>query len=82
MRVDGLILEEDLAGAVSLGAFLASLAGKYPAIETAILDVAAGALHDHVSVVCNDTVLSSNTALAHQIESGDVLVFLPAFSGG
>jgi molybdopterin converting factor small subunit len=77
-----LVLEEEVAGAVSLGDFLTSLVGKYPALGTAILDVDAGELFDHVSVVHNDTVLSSDTALDELIDAGDSLVFLPAFSGG
>ena len=77
-----LFLEEEVAGAVSLGDLLASLATKYPAVGTAIVDLDAGALLDHVSVVHNDTVLSSDTALGQRVESGDSLIFLPAFSGG
>jgi molybdopterin converting factor small subunit len=77
-----LFLEAEVAGAVSLGDLLSSLAQKYPAVGTVIVDLDAGALYDHVSVVHNDTVLSSDRALAQRIESGDSLVFLPAFSGG
>ncbi len=77
-----LILEEEVAGAMCLGDLLVSLATKYPAVGTAIVDLDAGALLDHVSVVHNDTVLSSDTALRQRVESGDSLIFLPAFSGG
>lgn len=77
-----LLIEEEVAGALSLGDFLTSLAPKYPGIGTVILDLDAGQLFDHVSVVHNDTVLGSDTVLQERIEAGDSLVFLPAFSGG
>ena len=77
-----LILEEEVAGAQSLGDFLTSLASKYPAIGTVILDLGVGQLFEHVSVVHNDTVLGSATVLEERIEAGDSLVLLPAFSGG
>ena len=77
-----LVLEEDVDGRVRLGDYLASLAGKYPAIGTAIVDLEAGRLFDHVNVVHNDTLLGSHAALEAVIEAGDSLVFLPAFSGG
>lgn len=76
------ILEGEVDGAVSLGDFLASLAGKYPAIGEAIVDLDAGTLFEHVSVLHNDTVVGSHTALEARIQPGDCLVFLPAFSGG
>ena len=71
-----------IAGALSLGDFLTSLASKYPAVGTVILDVDAGQLFEHVSVVHNDTVLGSAAVLDQRIEAGDSLVLLPAFSGG
>lgn len=77
-----LVLEEDIAAAISLGDFLASLAEKYPAIGTTIVDFNAGQLFEHVSVVHNDTLVGSHAALDERIEPGDSLVFLPAFSGG
>jgi molybdopterin converting factor small subunit len=77
-----LILEEDVAGAISLGDFLTALAPKYPAIGTVILDLGARQLFEHVSVVHNDTVLGSAAVLEERIEAGDSLVLLPAFSGG
>jgi molybdopterin converting factor small subunit len=77
-----LILEEDVAGALSLGDFLTALAPKYPAIGTVILDLGARQLFEHVSVVHNDTVLGSAAVLEERIEAGDSLVLLPAFSGG
>ena len=77
-----LVLEEDIAGGMTLGDFLASLAEKHPAIGTTIVDFAAGELYEHVSVVHNDTLLGAPDALAARIEPGDCLVFLPAFSGG
>jgi molybdopterin converting factor small subunit len=77
-----LILEEEVAGALSLGDFLTALARKYPAVGTVILDLDAGQLFEHVSVVRNDTVLGSATVLEERIEAGDSLVLLPAFSGG
>ncbi len=77
-----LVLEEEVAGGMSLGDFLTSLTAKYPAIGAAILDVEAGRLFEHVNIVHNDTVLGSHTALEEPIEAGDSLVFLPAFSGG
>ena len=77
-----LILEEDVDGPVKLGDFLASLAGKYPAIRTTILDVGADGLSEHVSIVHNDTALASGGALEVLVRAGDSLVFLPAFSGG
>lgn len=76
------IVEEDIAGATSLGDFLASVAGRYPGIAEAIVDFRAGALYEHVSVVHNDAVVGSDVALGERIEPGDTLVFLPAFSGG
>ena len=77
-----LLLEEELAGARTLGDFLTALAGKYPAVGMAILDLDAGQLFEHVSVVHNDTVLGSAAVLDERIEAGDSLVLLPAFSGG
>jgi molybdopterin converting factor small subunit len=77
-----LVLEEDVGGPVSLGDYLASLAGKYPAISTVILDLQAGRLFEHVNVVHNDTLLGSHAALEARVAAGDSLVFLPAFSGG
>ena len=77
-----LILEEEVAGAKSLGDFLTSLARKYPAIGTVILDLGAGQLFEHVSVVHNGTVLGSAAVLEERVEAGDSLVLLPAFSGG
>jgi molybdopterin converting factor small subunit len=77
-----LILEEDVAGALSLGDFLTALAPKYPAIGTVILDLGTRQLFEHVSVVHNDTVLGSAAVLEERIEAGDSLVLLPAFSGG
>jgi len=77
-----LILEEDVDGTVTLGEFLASLAGKYPAIGTAILDAGTGRLSEHVSIVHNDTVLGGSRALEELVRAGDSLIFLPAFSGG
>lgn len=77
-----LILEEEVAGALSLGDFLTALASKYPAVGTVILDLEAGQLFEHVSVVHNDTVLGSAAVLEERIEAGDSLVLLPAFSGG
>jgi len=65
-----------------LGDYLASLAGKYPAISAVILDLEAGRLFEHVNVVHNDTLLGSHAALEARVEAGDSLVFLPAFSGG
>jgi molybdopterin converting factor small subunit len=76
------ILEEEVDGVISLGDFLASLAGKYPAIGEAIVDLDAGELLDHVSLVHNDTLVGSHAAWQERIEAGDSLVFLPAFSGG
>lgn len=77
-----LILEEEVAGALSLGDLLISLVPKYPAIGTVILDLGARQLFEHVSVVHNDTVLGSAAVLEERIEAGDSLVLLPAFSGG
>ena len=77
-----LILEEDVDGTMRLGDFLASLAGKHPAIGVAILDVGAGELLEHVTIVHNGTALGSNTALEEPVEAGDSLIFLPAFAGG
>lgn len=77
-----LVLEEAVDGPVKLGDFLESLAGKYPAMRTAILDVGAGGLCEHVSIVHNDTALASGGALEVLVQAGDSLVFLPAFSGG
>lgn len=77
-----LVLEEKVAGGMTLGDFLASLAEKHPAIGTVIVDFGARELFEHVSVVHNDTLLGAPDALAARIEPGDCLVFLPAFSGG
>jgi hypothetical protein len=77
-----LILEEDVDGTVRLGDFLASLAGRHPAIGVAILDVGTGQLLEHVTIVHNGTALGSSTALEEFVEAGDSFVFLPAFSGG
>ena len=77
-----LILEEEVAGSKSLGDFLTSLASKYPAVGTVILDLDAGRLFEYVSVVHNGTVLSSAAVLEERIEAGDSVVLLPAFSGG
>jgi len=76
------VLEEPIEGPVGLGDYLASLAGKYPAIGTVIVDLQAGRLFDHVNVVHNDRLLGSHDALEASIEAGDSLVLLPAFSGG
>ena len=77
-----LVLEEEVAGALSLGDLLTSLAPKYPAIGRVIVDLGARQLFEHVSVVHNDTVLGSAAVLEERIEAGDSLVLLPAFSGG
>lgn len=77
-----LVLEEDVDGRVSLGDYLASLAGKYPAMGAAIIDLDAGRLFEHVSIVHNGTILGSHAAFEEMIEAGDSLVILPAFSGG
>lgn len=77
-----LVLEEEVDGGVRLGDFLASLARRYPGIWTAIVDLAAGRLFEHVSVVHNGTILGSHDALEATVQAGDSLVFLPAFSGG
>lgn len=77
-----LVLEEEVDGRVRLGDYLASLAPAYPGIGAAILDLDAGRLFEHVSVVHNGTILGSHDALEATIEAGDSLVFLPAFSGG
>ena len=77
-----LVLEEDIEGRVRLGDFLASLAGKYPAMGAAILDAGTGRLLEHVNIVHNDTILGSSTALEELVEAGDSLIFLPAFAGG
>ena len=77
-----LVLEEDVAGTVRLGDFLASLVGKYPAMGAVILDVGTGRLLEHVNIVHNDTLLASSTALEEPVEAGDSLIFLPAFAGG
>lgn len=77
-----LVLEEEVAGTVRLGDFLASLVGKYPAIGAVILDFGTGRLLEHVNIVHNDTLLASDTALEELVEAGDSLIFLPAFSGG
>jgi molybdopterin converting factor small subunit len=77
-----LVLEEDVEGPVRLGAYLAALARKYPAIGEAVLDLETGRLFEHASVVHNGTLLGSHTAHEAYVEAGDALVFLPAFSGG
>ncbi|MBI3107194.1 MAG: MoaD/ThiS family protein [Candidatus Rokubacteria bacterium] len=77
-----LLLEEDVEGAVTLGDFLASLAEKYPAFGTAILDIGTGRLAEHVSIVHNGTVLGGSRAADELVRAGDSLIFLPAFSGG
>lgn len=77
-----LTLEARVEGPVSLRALLASLAERYPAIATVIVDAAADALFDHVDVVRNGTLLGPHAALDESIAPGDALVFLPAFSGG
>lgn len=77
-----LVLEEEVAGPIPLGDLLASLAKRYAAIGTAIVDFDAGELFDHVTVVHNDAVVASSAALGERVEPGDSLVFLPAFSGG
>lgn len=77
-----LILEEVVEGPVTLRAFLVSLAGRHPAVRTAILDADTGQLAEHVNVVHNDTLLGSRDALDELVRPGDSLVFMPAFSGG
>ncbi len=77
-----LVLEEELTAAKPLGELLASLAAKYPAITTVVLDVPTRTLHDHVSIIHNGTVLPPGTAPSTRIAPGDSLIVLPAFSGG
>ena len=77
-----LVLEEDVDGPVTLGDFLASLAGEYPAVRTTLLDAGTGGLAEHVSVVHNGAALAPGEALEVLVRPGDSLVFLPAFSGG
>ncbi len=77
-----LVLEEELEAPTSLGDFLASLATKHPAIATAVLDLQAGRLFEHVSVVRNGVALAPHVAVTEIVKDGDRLVLLPAFSGG
>jgi molybdopterin converting factor small subunit len=77
-----LVLEEEVDGTPSVGEFLTSLAGKYPAVGTVIVDLEAGELCEHVSVVHNGVLVGSHVALEARLEPGDSLVLLPAFSGG
>ncbi len=77
-----LILEEEIDHELPMVDFLSSLANKYPAVVTAILDLDAGQLFDHVNIVHNDTMIGSGMALEQPIRGGDSLVFLPAYVGG
>jgi molybdopterin converting factor small subunit len=74
--------EAHIDGRVSLRELLASLAERYPAISTTIIDVANDTLFDHVNVVHNGALLGSSDVLDEPVAPGDALVFLPAFSGG
>jgi len=77
-----LVLDEEVSGETSLGDLLTALSTRYPAIGAALVDLGAGRVFEHVTIVHNDTVLGSHTALDARIKAGDSLVFVPAFSGG
>lgn len=77
-----LVLEEPIEGPMRLGDYLASLAGRHPAIGAALVDLDARELFEHVNVVLNDVLVGSHAVLDEPVQAGDSVVFLPAFSGG
>ena len=71
----------ELDSPVSVADFLGRLAAE-DTRYTHVFDTATCTLPEHVEAVLNDRVLDLQGGLQAQLESGDVLAFLPAHAGG
>ncbi len=76
-----LVLEEEIGQAATFRDMINTLLERYPsARESMFLDN--GELQEHVSIIYNDEMLTSNEALRQGIKDGDTVVLLPSFVGG
>jgi molybdopterin converting factor small subunit len=76
------LVDEDLPSGSTLRGLIGSLAGRSPRLGDALYCSEQGTLHHAVVVTCNGRLVSPAQALDLVLQSGDQLVFAPAYSGG
>ena len=67
--------------AATVGSALDQLDGNHPSLYRSICDET-GAVRRHLNLFVNSANIRDRDALATQLEPGDVIVVLPAVSGG
>ncbi len=58
------------------------LVDRYPRFIEAIYDPQADIILGHIEVIINDTMRNARTILDEPLNDGDVVAFVPGFSGG
>ncbi|MDO8689852.1 MAG: MoaD/ThiS family protein, partial [Dehalococcoidia bacterium] len=77
-----LVLEEDIENGDTAGSLLARLAARHQEFGEKAFDIASGRLTGQVTVIYNGLQLELRDGLKTRLADGDVLLLLPAFSGG
>lgn len=77
-----LVLEEDLPPGSSLRLLLARLATRYARFDEAIREPQSGVLREVVVVTHNGRLVSPAAALDLELQNGDSVALIPAYTGG
>ncbi len=77
-----LLMEEEVADGATVGDLLTKLAQRYPRFQKVAFAPGSQMLRDEISVIVNDRILELLQGLETKLSNGDVIVLLPAFSGG
>ncbi|MDP2660520.1 MAG: MoaD/ThiS family protein [Dehalococcoidia bacterium] len=77
-----LMLEEEIENGETAGSLLARLAARHQEFGEKAFDLGSRRLTGQVTVIYNGLQLELSDGLKTQLADGDVLLLLPAFSGG
>ena len=73
---------ESVDETTTVASLLDNLAGRYPGFAETVGRPETGGFAEHICVVLKGEILSLPDGLSTTLQDGDVIVLLPAFSGG
>ena len=81
-KYDWVVIEHEIGEEANIGEVLTDLASSNPNFRKVIFDPVLGHFCDQINVVINDKLLTYEESTRARLKDGDVIMFLPIYTGG